>query len=552
MAGKLSGSPQEKLFKEYMTLVGKSEKPQYVKIPPNDPPNDFIKATITEIDAICAEIAPTNFIEATKENALEVLNVFAIKSHSEDEFLNNLFNKPAINNLYKNVTVEKKQALKKACKYFFKFVDSHSTEESLAYYMVGRHRLGYEYLARYWAALLFEQIIVRKVKLQDPTYFEEMKKKPDRNGRVPDLDECINFLSEEELKRDSIYRHKNVFMRYHTDKQNEYFDISRNNIDDTRKRLLNFKQLRNDIMHDVKFPERMPGNNLEFVYYVWSELLPEIFTKCKDKWHKEPKYSSIIDTISELEADYWIRYVEETVKANVKISKFEPIIESDFENLFLMRKKMLSLRGIFNKWKLLKKNDLTTDIVSTIDTTSAYIWMPLVPHTLKVAKKQGIYNCAVSILVTPLDFRVYMDFGGYAKDERERYYQFIESKEYQDYVNELKGNEKDEMERFDIDWFCFISDRSKINSQYAISPEKIASAKQRLESVIEPITWNRMLHGYIINKNTLPEAGINTEWIGKRLKWIIAFYNVFKAFKLTLLEKERMCPNGNKTIAKQN
>jgi len=530
----LTGSSQEILFIEYMKLVGKSIKHQSV---------------IAAIDALCLEIAPHDFVQATKKNALDVLHKFAIESHSENEFLNNLFNKPAINNLYKNATVEKKQALKKACKYFFKFVDTRTTEESLAYYMVGRHRLGYEYLARYWAALLFEQIIVRKVKLQDPTYFEEMKKKPDRNGRVPDLDECINFLSEEELKRDSIYRDKDVFMRYHTDKQNEYFDISRNNIDDTRKRLLNFKQLRNDIMHDVKFPKRMPGNNLEFVYYVWSELLPEIFTKCKDKWHKEPKDSSIIDTISELEADYWIRYVEETAKANVKISKFEPIIESDFENLFLMRKKMLSLRGIFNNWEVLKKNGLTTDVVSTIDTTSAYIWMPLVPHTLKISKKQGIFNCVVSILVTPLDFRVYMDFGGYADKERSRYFQFLKSAAYLNFMKSFPG--KDEMEIFDIDWFCFISDRSKVDThQYAMNPLKIASAKQKLESIIEPpITWNRMLHGYIIDKNSLPEGGINTAWISKRLIWIVAFYKEFEKFKR---KKERIRPNDNKTIAKQN
>lgn len=534
MAGKLSGSPQEKLFKEYMTLVGDSEKQQSTL----DGDSEKQQSVIDAIDAVCAKIAPPDFMEATEENALEVLNVFAIKSHSKDEFIDNLFRMPAINSLRKALPKEKKRALKEACSKYFKFVDSHSTEESLAFYMVGRHRLGYEYLARYWAALLFEQIIVRKVKLQDPTFFEEMKKKPGRNGRVPDLDECINFLSEEELKRDSIYRHDDVFMRYHTDKQYEYFYISSNNIADTRKRLLNFKQLRNDIMHDVKFPERMPGNNLEFVYYVWSELLPEIFTKRKNMGHDE-KYSSIIDTISELEADYWIRYVEETAKANVEISEFKPIIESDFENLFLMRKKMLSLRGIFNKWKLLKKNGLTTDVVSTIDTTSAYIWMPLVPHTLKVAKKQGVYNCAVSILVTPLDFRVYMDFGGYAKDERERYYQFLKSPEYCAYVKTFTGTGKEEMKVFDIDWFSFITKLSKFEPPTNINTSTIESAKLKLKQSTPPITWNRMLHGYIINKCELPRVGIGIYWIEERLKWIITFYQAFKAFELKLLEQKK-------------
>ena len=507
-----------------MTLVGESKKQQSV--------------VIHAIDAVCAKIAPPDFIEATMENALEVLNVFAIKSHSEDEFLNNLLNKPAINTLYKAAAKEKKQALKKACTDFFKFVDSHTTEESLAYYMVGRHRLGYEDLARYWAALLFEQIIVRKIKLQDPTFFEEMKKKPGRNGRDPDLDECINFMNEEKLKIDSIYRHNDVFMRYHTDKQKKYFDISRENTDDTRTRLLNFKQLRNDIMHDVKFPERMPGNNLELVYYVWSELLPEKFTERKNMRNDE-KCSSVIDTISELEADYWIRYVEETAKANVDVSKFKPIIEIDFENLFLMRKKMLSLRSIFKKWELLNENGLTTDVVSTIDTTSAYIWMPLVPHTLKVTKKRGIYNCAVSILVTPLDFRVYMDFGGYAKDDRKRYYQFLKSPEYRAYMKTFTGTGKEEMKVFDIDWFSFITKLSTFEPPTNINTSTIESAKLKLKQSTPPITWNRMLHGYIINKCELPRDGIGIYWIEERLKWIITFYQAFKAFERKLLEQKK-------------
>lgn len=59
----------------------------------------------------------------------------------------------------------------------------------------------------------------------------------------------------------------------------------------------------------------------------------------------------------------------------------------------------------------------------------------------------------------------------------------------------------------------------------------IESAKHKLIDADIPITWNRMLHGYIIDKDSLDEDGISLERIEQRLKWIIQFYQAYIAFK---------------------
>ncbi|MEI6206747.1 MAG: hypothetical protein WCP20_08195 [Desulfuromonadales bacterium] len=526
MSGTLSSSPRKNDFDNYLRLNNKLEK---------------IESFRESIDNLCLEISKQKFRGTPENQAFDQLCKIALELHSKEQFFE-FFSSRTFSKHYKEN--KKGDNLKEAYKALFEFLYIRTTEESFASYMVGRYRLGYEYLARYWAAILFEQIIERKARLLDGDAWLNKRKgfqitcsrcdKPllDKklSGEDPTLDHNINLLSKDTLNNDSIYKfRKDIFTHYYDkNTQNNMEKYPLIEVEHVRKRLLNFKKLRNEIMHDVIQKESMPGSSQDLIYYVWSELLPELFQHYRDK-QKEKGASSIIESISEAEADYLVRAVDETTKKEKKEQKFEEIKRHCFEDLYEMRKALLSLRSLLNKWELLNSVGLTTDILTTIDTASAYIWMPLVPRDMKVAKSQGIYNCAVSILVTPLDFRVYMDFGGYADEERFAYYQFLESEDYYNIMETFNG--KEEMEAFDIDWFSFITRRSKLESPGAVDVKNIVSAKRKLSVADTPITWNRMLHGYILTKDNVPKDGITLEWITERLGWIIQFYQKFKEFK---------------------
>lgn len=89
------------------------------------------------------------------------------------------------------------------------------------------------------------------------------------------------------------------------------------------------------------------------------------------------------------------------------------IFSHDFDNLFDLRRKLVPLKNYLSTWLPEHAPFLKTDILTTIDTTSSYIWMPLVPCQVpKIEKRTGVYDCSVSLLATPLDLRIYMDFGG--------------------------------------------------------------------------------------------------------------------------------------------
>jgi hypothetical protein len=281
---------------------------------------------------------------------------------------------------------------------------------------------------------------------------------------------------------------------------------------------------------------------------VWCELAPDSFKLACNDWEKNGKEGRIVDVLYEHTADYMVRAVDEIdarpkdkiigfVLSSIKINR------SDFDNLYELRRKMVPLKNYLDEW--LKKNAdfLHTDILTTIDTTSAYIWMPLVSKKVKKGKQAGIYDCSVSLLATPLDLRIYMDFGGHAKRERKLYYDFLaDSPEYSEIVASLKG--KSSLEVFDIDWYSFIFNRRQfpewLRNKYKkdkaleVAHEKLNALPTPLK---DPITWNRNLHGYIFSKYDLGEDGfIDFHMLEPELTHII---NLFQAYKSYMQRIER-------------
>lgn len=516
MSGKLSSSPQEKLFSEFLSINGKEKRE--------------IKESITEVDKVCDFIVG-HYSGAHRNNAFEILQKLAVEAHSFVHFKQSI--RPALNNA---VGSEAQSARLKATELFFNFfANTKSIEESFASYMVGRYRLGYPYLALYWAAVLFEQIITNKWRLQNKRWYSKSFD-PDQEIK---LNTKIAQLTDDTLRKDSVFLKTDIFQKYIFKYPDGSFDppmemsdqLDEQRIFDTRMRLTNFRILRNRIMHELnpEMKEEMSNNHLEFITYVWLELLPKSFEKQREKYPDTPPRETIT-TIFNTSADYMIRAVDETTKIEVIVDHYTAIQYSDFENLYKLRDILLPLRERLDSWLNEHSIDLLTDILTPIDTTSAYIWMPMVSRKKKLGKQNGVYNAAVSILVTPLDFRIYLDFGGYAQADRFSYYQFLESPEYRAFMGSFEG--KEEMQVFDIDWYCFLTNPPVPLTVWNCERSAVIEpAKNKLIGAEIPITWNRMLHGYTIGKKALPAAGIEFDWIEQRLKWIIEFYQAYKAFQ---------------------
>lgn len=410
---------------------------------------------------------------------------------------------------------------------------SRTNEEVFAEYMAGRYRLGYGYLAQYLACSLFEKIISSKVEPQFVTY----------NGRMMHIDRTplefkINSLSTQVLRQDSLFHRRDVFKDYifkikETGKleRRDFSDVDDQRLGEIKFRLHNFRYLRNTIIHGnvEEQPDEKPNNRDEFIYYVWSELAPNSFERALKYWRKFPE-KTIKETLWEISADYMTRAVDETM-VNDQEKEFNTLVSDDFENLYTLRHKLAALKNKVEGWLgTAKPPRLMTDILTTIDTTSAYIWMPLVPISYRQRHtRDGIFNCCVSILATPLDIRIYMDFGGYAQEQRFKFYQFLKSAEYENVRLRLEGQG---IMVFDIDWFSAFHNAIPIESWSQHKSSRIQHAKEKLLHTRRPVTWNRMLHGFVIPAHRLSrENGLDFEMIKQYLKTMITFYDVFEAFE---------------------
>ncbi|MBT1070695.1 hypothetical protein [Pelotalea chapellei] len=404
-----------------------------------------------------------------------------------------------------------------------------SKEARLANYMIGRYRLGYGYLAIYLSAVLFEQVINQK-------YDTQSKRLKSNESSDITLDKKILALDEVSLSTDSIKKYSNIFKVF--DDHGKEKPIGSNRYGHIG-RLLNFKGVRNDVVHslDLDYITKHQAVVEEMMLYIWNELSPDQFKSMYSR-AKDQSPGGIIGTIFETTADYMTRAVDETMP-KVCSEKFKGITTTHFENMFELRRAMASLQIELRGWIAEKADFLCTDVLTTIDTTSAYIWMPLVPRRDDLGKiRLGIRGASVSILATPLDFRIYLEFGGWAKEERLAYYRFLTSAEYEDFHSSI--GRKPDMMVFDVDWYSARFNERPCTGWLEEREQSIADALEKLsEASKRPVTWNRMLHGYLIPRDSLKgDRAIDMELIGPKLIDIIALYEVFVVFCTKEREKE--------------
>jgi len=405
--------------------------------------------------------------------------------------------------------------------------------------MVGHYRLGSEKVALYLAATLFERLINSKLSGWD-------QERVDRST----LELKIEGIEYSDLLVDSLREYQEIFINYYDYNRLETFSKRPDErVRQIKKRLHNFRRLRNDIIHNQKIPHVAKQSNVieDWIVYLWSELSQESFKKANDK-RKDRKSAigiirraSIFGTIPEHTADYMIRAITEAEfrdrdHACGHASGETVISPEDFDNLFDLRRKLVFFKNYLSEWLPVEAEFLQTDTLTTIDTTSAYIWMPLVSQKKASGEsRHGVYDCSVSILATPLDLRIYMDFGGFTRDQRKAYYEFLDrSPEYEVFLANLR--DKQDLEVFDIDWYSAIFNRRNIPDWLNQREQALIEARSKIKKTAKPerspITWNRCLHGYIISKFDLAENDvIDFPMIETKLHDILALYQAFDNYK---------------------
>lgn len=410
-------------------------------------------------------------------------------------------------------------------------------EKLLTKYMVGRYRLGQEKVALYIACVLFESIVNRKLGWKDDALDQET------------LFNKITRLKPESLK-DSLFLKTDVFTTYIAKINGiltpcTFSDDEVMRLTQIKSRLDNFRWLRNQVMHGKidQIPDEGDNKKEDLVNYIWCELDPDSFN---DAYPRMKPGQRIIDSLFEHTADYMVRAIDEIEAKDRDKELGYPstgprIYRKDFDNLFELRRKLAHLKNYLDEWLPRNAEYLHTDVLTTIDTTSGYIWMPLVSKK-KESRQSGVYGCSVSILATPLDLRIYMDFGGRAVQERKIFFDFLsESGEYKALADNFKRNNG--LEVFDIDWYSSILGRYQFIKWLEIKENAISEARSKLaeyENSKDPITWNRLLHGFIFSKTDLPDQGyVDFPMLEPQLRDIIQLFEIYSRYKTEVEREER-------------
>ena len=277
---------------------------------------------------------------------------------------------------------------------------------------------------------------------------------------------------------------------------------------------------RNNIVHGTIAIEKIDPNIIKtMIILTWRMLDKERYQK----------YGKTPEKIGFLIADYHVVGMRELFNKQLsdelaKKETFNKFVLSDFEELYLMRNKMFSLASKIEEEILQPKYEGTIkiDLISRVDTTSAYVWMPMNTYNDRGEK---LTSASASILATPLDFRIYLDIGGATHQVRKDYYTYLQSNEFKKVIEE---NTIERLEYFDVDWYCFITEQNYIGKYNDIKiQDKINTAMAKLEEYEDKIiTWNKLLVGFIMDRDD-----ITFEDIQKRLEFILKLYSDFITFQ---------------------
>ena len=309
-------------------------------------------------------------------------------------------------------------------------------DKEYAEYMLANYILGYVDTSIFIGANLFDKYFQTEVSSKKINSIKAQKKK-----NHLDLWVYIDlYINSDKIRQDVLYDQTN----------------------DLKTKLGNFRDLRNMFIHKMNDKLIIQRNKEigEFILYVYYSF------------HKDLDYDSTIihdeSTKNTLTQDYKIKEITERMNARMEKEKFtdhssvktfKGINKKDFDNLFELRKKLRYLQRIIEKEML--EVGLETTILSPIDTTSAYIWMPFPDRDFTDnvnkfrTKRNNLVVGSTSILATPIDFRIYIDFGGGDYEYRLAFQNFLQSNQFAEYIQKFRNHEPS-LKIFDVKWYSFI------------------------------------------------------------------------------------------------
>jgi hypothetical protein len=398
---------------------------------------------------------------------------------------------------------------------------SKITDQEYAEYMLANYIQGYIDTSIFIGANLFEKYFLKEVPAKD---IEQEKSK--QKKKHLELWAYIDLYFSSKKYKDDVLRLLES---------------------DLKDKIKDFKNLRNDFIHqmdDNKIIQRKSEIG-EFILYVYFSF------------HKNEKYDSTIiydESIKNtLLQDYKIKEITERMIARMEkekypfdsynVKNFKGITIEDFKNLFELRKKLRYLQR--NLEKELLNVELEATILSPIDTTSAYIWMPFVNAKFiksnnKIIKTQrhNLVMGSVSILATPIDFRIYLDFGGGDFEFRTEYQKFLKSNMFKEYIVRFKNIEPS-LKIFETRWYSFIVDEKNVfdiidQDNFKSQIENALIFLENAQAQDSIITSGRNLLGFIVPSS----EPLSKEFIIERFKDISHLYYEFLIYRFPESESD--------------
>jgi len=402
------------------------------------------------------------------------------------------------------------------------------SRDPMTEYAVGKYLLGYEKIALIVASVVFENTIRNK-------YTEIFEREP---YETYSLCKQLKELEKEETEKEKFIGSHNKFTIDQI--------IGTKNID----KLWTFKNIRNKIVH--KLPEFDNSVQLvrsvnksysqdeidDFILYIWAENSPETLERELGR-NRGPKDQSLRGyweskhgEASGKRADYLIRSFDESFEEDTQ-NKSQELQENavlddvlqdigllyrdDFRDLFVIKNRFSRLHVFLKEWLNIEYPEMIIIPPSRVDTTSAYVWMPVMDKEEYGGNgRSKIEKATVTIQATPITFSVYFNPGGYAYEDRKKYCEFLGSENLKNVLDQAVPLEKYFM-MFDVRWYVFVE--NKLNYKDVLTEEWKESAGQEIADERErilahskehtPITTNKYLFGYIME--TINSGNSNTD-----------------------------------------
>ena len=282
----------------------------------------------------------------------------------------------------------------------------------------------------------------------------------------------------------------------------------------SRGQLKELNDVRNKIVHSRisnKEPYEETKKLVEFIWKVARQLT-------------NAEFEEDINSIDGRKAYHWVRNFENGIGPPVSNPpSSQGIGYNDFQDLMKMHEKFRTLKKFLDVRKRLKKYpDYMIDDITSKQTAVAYVWLAIVERSPEPRKK--IYGSSISVLATPLEIRIYLDFGGLAFKDRKKYLEFLQN-------NELDSLEMDTTDLFifDIIWYSYILEKWEFKKYINTETLKEKAKKSYDETVKEsesdvPLTWNKLLIGYIIKRESITDDNLSFEIIWSKICTIIELY----------------------------